>query len=214
MQLVNGKLVMGKKNCKCSNGQQAGRITCPTCKGTGRGARGGARKCQGGCYGDGQKWSWEHPVTCTNCNGNYINFEDEDRCDYMPDEIWQGLEFKVYRHNRPLTGNESLLGIGCVFSCTDYGDAWKANDDAALIADVKSHTSHQATKVTKEDGTICSHVGIFVSPGGYSVRAVFEDVKQVEAQIARERPYREYMAVGTAIADAGGNGTLGALYRS
>lgn len=214
MQVVNGKLVMGRKNCNCTEGKRAGRVTCPTCKGTGKGKRGKPRGCQGGCFGDGQKWSWENPITCTNCNGNYVGFEEEDRYDYVPDSIWKGLEFKVYRHARALTGNESLLGIGCVFSCTDYGDAWKANDDAALIAHVRESSGHQATKVTKEDGTVCSHVGIFVCPGGYSVRAVFDDVNAVVAKIATERPEGEYMAVAGMIAEAGGNGTLGAIYRS
>mgnify|MGYP006271596401 CR=1 FL=1 len=214
MKLVNGKLVMGKKDCRCCNqGQTAASITCNNCNGTGKGKRGKVKGCKN-CFGNGQKFSWDHPVTCSTCNGNYQGFDTENLYDSVPEELWNGLQFKVYRHNRPLTGNESLLGFGCVFSCTDYGDAWKEHDDDKVIANVKKHTYHQAVKLARDDYTVCSHVGIFVAPGGYSVRAVFDDdVAEVEREIAAERPYKEYMAVGTAIAEAGGNGTFGALYR-
>ena len=213
MHVTNGKLVFARKNCEhCDHGQQPSRITCQTCKGTGRGKRGGRGGCQK-CHGLRHIWSNDHPQTCTTCNGNYVNFAEEDQFDTLPDAIWQGFTFKVYRHNRPISGNEAILGLGCVFSCGDYGAAWNANDDAALIADVKRHTHHQATKVSKEDGTIANHIGIFVNRGGYSVRPVLESIAEVLGTIASERPEREYIAVATAIAEQGGNGVLGGLYR-
>ncbi len=214
MHIENGKMVWGRKNCEhCDEGKQPTRIRCPECKGTGNGKRGGRGGCHK-CRGLRDIWSNDHPMTCTTCNGNYINFTVENQCDYMPSEVWQSLNFKVYRHKRLLTGNEAILGLGCVFSCTDYGAAWENPDDEKLIKEVKASTSHQATKVTKDDGTVCDHVGIFVCPGGYSVRPVFESVEAVEMMIGLERPEREYMAVGQAICEAGGNGTFGAIYRS
>lgn len=173
MKLVNGQLVMGKKDCQCGDGTQPRRIVCRECNGTGngkRGGRGGCRKCNGLKI----EWDSKNPMTCTRCNGNFKDAEDETTTDYMPNEIWDAMKFEVYRTNLPLTLNEALLGLGCIYSCEDYGAAFKNPDDAALIADVKNHKSHQACKFLK-DGKFADHVGIIVKTGGYSVRAIFKD---------------------------------------
>jgi hypothetical protein len=131
----------------------------------------------------------------------------------MPDEMYLALPFKVYRHNRNLTYGEELLGWNCVYSCTDYGRSFSASDDS-VIADVRSHRSTQLCKVASKSLELCDHVGIFVAANGYSVRPVFRpDGLDALATIASERPYNEGMAVGMKIAAAGGNGTLGAIFR-
>lgn len=63
-----------------------------------------------------------------------------------------------------------------VFTCTDYGRAWRATD-AEVVADVLDNSgSHQACKVAQDNGTLCDHVAIIVKPGGYAVKAVFAPV--------------------------------------
>lgn len=172
MLIENGKIILGHKNCYCEDGTQSTRIPCGECKGTGngkRGGRGGCRKC------NGSRNDYDHinRSTCSRCKGNPTNFERETLCDYLPDGVWESLTFKVIRNNAPMSIAESLIGIGCVFSCTDYGTAWKRNNDDELIASVKESKSHQATNIATDDGTICDFIGIFVNQMGYTVKAVF-----------------------------------------
>lgn len=214
------EIVFGRKNCMCSwgenndtKGKECGYLPCPKCKGTGR-TKGGTGKgdCRAsGCYrGKVHSWKPEHLQTCRKCNGAWENSEQEDYTDYMPKDIWEGLEFRVIRHNRQLSGNEQLLGMGCVFSCSDYGRS-KGKTDEEMIAEVKASSSHQACKVCKEDGELCQYVGIFMANGGYSVRAVFDE-KLTIATIALETGLQEYLVKGARIASEGGNGTIEALY--
>ena len=166
----------------------------------------GCRKC----HGFKTTYSDTENVTCSACNGTAIVPEND--CDTMPDKMYLGLPFKVYRHNRELTYGESLLGWGCVYSCTDYGCAYGSTDES-VIADVRSHNHVQLCKVAK-NLVLCDHVGIFIARDGYSVRAVYRpDGLDAITTIAHERPYSEGIAVGQAIYNAGGNGTLGAIYR-
>lgn len=171
MQVVNGKLVLGRKDCgHCDKGTVATKAPCQTCKGTGNGKRGGKRSCRP-CYGAGYVWDHDRRATCDHCGGNYRDAEPESVTDYLPPDVFPSLSFEVYR-NATMTTAESLLGMGCVFSCGDYGEATRQSD-ADLIADVKSHGSVQACKIAKDDGTLCAHVGIFVTQNGYKVQAVF-----------------------------------------
>lgn len=209
MQVINGKIVLGRRDCYCGDGKQFGKVTCATCKGTGKGKRGAKNGCQS-CHGSKVTYTKERTATCERCKGEHIGFEPETLYHHMPAEIWDALELRVYRSDRGISGNESFLGLGCVFSCQDYGRAYNATDEA-IIADVRSEKIHQACKVTKKDGTLCSHVGIFVNKGGYSVRPVFDSVEEVVSAIVSERPEDEYRMVGNAIATNGGNGTFGAL---
>jgi RecJ-like exonuclease len=173
MQLINGKIVLGRKVCwRCHEGQIAGKVCCPECKGSGngkRGGRGGCRRCNGNCT----VYSADVMEECYECKGKYIDYEAETLCDYMPKDIWAQVPLKVYRTNKPMTVGEYLLGMGCLFSCTDYGRAWGSTDEQVLES-VRKHDSVQATKVCADDGRLCSHVGIFINEGGYTVKAVFE----------------------------------------
>lgn len=214
---VENKIVFGRKNCSCSYnpdhaGKACGRIKCEKCKGTGR-TKGGTGKGQcRSCYG-GVVTSWEpeHLRVCPSCKGQWENAEVENDCDSMPQSIWEGLEFRVIRHNREMSGNEQLLAIGCVFSCNDYGRS-KGKTDAEMIAEVKQHSHVQACKVCDKDGNLCQYVGIFMTNGGYSVRAVFDEVRTI-VTIALETGMQEYMQRGAEMAANGQNGTLGAVYK-
>lgn len=178
MQIVNGKLVLGTRNCTyCCYGEpgkMAGKKVCDSCKGTGNGKRGKPGGCRD-CYGDRTRPDWDNPETCPQCNGAYADASPETMSDYLPPGMFASLEFRTQRHERRATVNESLVGFGFIFCCTDYGAAWKAADDAALVANVKSHGSTQASSVAKDDGSLCRYVLITVMPGGYTVRAVFDE---------------------------------------
>jgi hypothetical protein len=131
----------------------------------------------------------------------------------MPNAWWAEFDFRVYRQDRGISYNESLLGRGCVYSCVDYGRAYDAPDDTAVLASVRAHTFIQLTKVAHA-GRLCDHIGIFVNRGGYSVRACYlPDGQDAAAMIALERGKAEGFAVGERLAQAGSNGTLGAIYR-
>lgn len=221
------KIVVGNRDCShCfARGWLFGRKNCSTCNGTGdrkitKGPRKGklthCNNCLGGTVND-----FDTQLTCPQCNGNPKLSEPGKLGDSMPAEIWKSLEFRVYRSDRQQTFNEYLLAYDCCYSCTDYG-AHKQKTDEELIEDIRSReTSVQASSVTRKDehnpqvGILCHHVGIFCSDNGYSVRPVYdEDAIVVQAVIACERGKDEGFAVGAALADAGGNGTMGAIYKT
>jgi hypothetical protein len=171
MKIENGKVVFGRKACtNCNEGQVASRLQCEECKGTGNGKRGGRGSCKR-CYGAGKRYSWDAPQTCQQCQGKYQEHSEENECDSLPAGAFASLTFKVYRSARPLTWGEEHIGIGCVFSCTDYGRA-NDKDDDSLIADVKARGSVQACKVSRA-GVLCDHVAIIVHQNGYTVKAVY-----------------------------------------
>jgi hypothetical protein len=204
-------VILEKKPCVWCDGTglSAKQVPCYTCKGTGRGPRGGKGGCRK-CSGFGHVYSPTEKETCTGCMGEKMVPEND--CDSMPDEWWHNMTFKVYRQDRDQTYNEFLLAHNCVFSCSDYGKAAGASDES-IIESVRKETYVQLCKVAR-DLKFCDHVGIFVNRGGYSVRAVFgSDASETLKTIASERGIDEGMAVGNAIAAAGGNGTMGAIYK-
>lgn len=170
MQIIDGKLVLGKKNCSCGDGTVSTKVVCKVCKGTNKGPRGGhgCKKCYGG-------HTYDHDIrsVCPQCNGNYKNHDDETTCDYLPAGVFAGLTFRVYYSNT-MTLGEKLLGLGCVYSCGDYGDAWKNRNDDKLIAEVREQTGVQATKIVNANNDMPDHIGIFVSQSGYTVKPVFK----------------------------------------
>ncbi len=170
MKNINGMLVLEKKNCtNCQDGKVASKKTCPSCRGTGNGIRGGKGKCKE-CFGYKYKWDWAKPDVCPTCFGNYINFADETDCDYYDKEIWENLKFKVIRQDREMTVAESLIGLGCIFSVTDYGSAWKGKN---VLNYVMEHNKDQVSKIVR-NGKFCDYVVIIITPMGYVVKAVWE----------------------------------------
>ena len=213
----NGKLVFGPRECtNCwGNGVENRQAPCPTCKGTGRGPRGGKNACRK-CVMQGCGYIYIHDVPCTNCVAKGVptaSASQSDRYDYVSLEIWRSLTFKVYRSNRPQTGNEAILGHGCISSVTDYGRHKKLSD-TELIEVVKNDKGVvQAATICDENNVLVDHVGIFCHNQGYSLRAVYASPETTTQTISQERTIKDYMATGMKIADAGGNGTMMAIYK-
>ena len=175
MHIENGKMVFGLRHCsRCfGDGLVAKSIPCRTCLGTGNGKRGGKGQCKK-CYGSGREYDHVNKITCPDCNGvNSHACEPATRYDSMPESVWQSLEFRVFRSQRPQTWVEAYLAIGCVYSVTDYGRHQQMTDEQ-LIETVRTSTGHQACKVTNLDGTVAKYIGIFTSDNGYTPIAVFE----------------------------------------
>lgn len=173
MRIEDGKLILEKKDCTlCEEGTICTKENCPKCGGTGRGPRGGKGKCKP-CFGSGNYYNHDKRSVCPICGGNYKGFEMEVPSDYAPKELWQSLNFKVYRQNRGMTWNEQHIGIGSIYCCVDYGRAWK-EEDSKVIQDVQFKDGKQAgSSFTDRDGVLCDHIGIFLTPEGYSVKPLF-----------------------------------------
>jgi hypothetical protein len=179
MKIENGKIVFENKECYSCNGHghPLASKTCPDCLGSGNGKRGKRGGCRS-CFGRKTVTDFSRRDTsqvCEICKGSKVVMED--RHDWCTTEIWQSLNFKV---NRDPTGrfgfNESYLGLGYVSCITDYGTAFKANDDAALIESVrKEKQSSQVCNFTEEDGTLCDYILIIVTRSGYKLKAVYAD---------------------------------------
>jgi hypothetical protein len=205
-------LHLERKDCSCGDGTQSRRIDCPGCKGTGKGPRGGRNGCRK-CYGSGNAWDHDNRVPCTRCNGDYINHDPENWCDKAPAGLVQSLPWAVVRQDRSQSFAEAYLGTG-LFSCTDYGTAWDANDDAALIATLKSEERHtQAIKICRKTDDplvylVATGIVVILTPNGYSPVAYFDDMDAVCAEASAHLPADVAMMIGTRYhAMTGGNGT-------
>lgn len=174
MKLIDGKIVMELRDCTpCSGrGVTAKRVTCPRCRGTRRGPRGGRNGCR--CL-DGTVYSDTLTVTCSVCNGS--KKEMETRYDSIPHEIWSALNFRIVRDPKGRWGfNESYLGLGYVMSVTDYGTAWERNNDAELLEKIKADKGYlQALNICDENLTVCKEIVVMVTPNGYKGKAVYGD---------------------------------------
>lgn len=129
-------LTLGLKPCTACFGRGTGPtiLPCPT---NGRGPRGGARGCRT-CNGFGRHYDHDTPVPCDRCHGEPADKEPETFYDSAPVEALEALipTLKVARVDRGGTWNEAHLGMGALWSITDYGRAWNRDDDDALIADI------------------------------------------------------------------------------
>ena len=200
------RIVLGMRDCPSCDGtgQQAGRKACPKCHGTAR-TKGGKGKGRCTACFEGSLPDRDHLVMCRRCDGTKTVAEDRtDYCDAL-----SVLPIRVYRQDRGASWNESFLGIDCVYSCSDYGRAWGADDADALVADVREHGSTQACKVLQND-VLANHIGVFVTRSGYSVRAVFGSVEAVAKRAASEPSVVAGRIIGAQVCADGGNGTLAA----
>jgi hypothetical protein len=152
-------------------------------------------------------------VPCTRCNGDYINHSPENWCDYAPAGLVQSLPWAVVRQDRSQSFAEAYLGTG-LFSCTDYGTAWDANDDAALIAAIKADERHtQAIKICRKTDDplvylVATGIVVILTPNGYSPVAYFDDMDAVCERASAHLPAEVAMAIGTRYYHlTGGNGT-------
>jgi hypothetical protein len=137
----------------------------------------------------------------------------ETRYDYLPKDILETIPLLLVRQDRGATFNESLLGLGCLWSSIDYGRAWKTPEDQFLTQvrqEIDKHGSVQACHVVDGQDQLPPAIGVFVHRDGYSLRAMTQDSV---LKIARERGYAEGMAVGMLVYRLGGHGTLAGVYR-
>lgn len=210
-------LHLERKNCTNCDfyepvGHNCGYMDCPKCKGTGNGPRGGKGKCQQ-CYGRRIVPDHDNPVLCRKCGGDYIDADEENRCDNAPDGILYELPWAVVRQNRAQSFAEAYLGTG-LYSATDYGTAWNADDDIALIQKVLEEERRvQAVKITEKTDDpkvlrLADGMVIIVTPNGYSPMAYTGDMDAVCAKAAAHLPAEQAMMLGSMYhAATGGNGT-------
>lgn len=185
MRIQDGKLVLELKDChECAHyhGIDKGYIRepvyvpCKGCNGTGRTKSDKNRCGYKDCY-FGQYVTGYNVVVCPSCNGEYTLFEPEGYTDNMPVNLHHTLGYRVYRTNLRQTWNEAHIGMGCLYSVTDYGECHKMTDED-LVAKVSGRDERmQGCKIvrSRDDLTVCDHLGIVVNDMGYSVRAMFLD---------------------------------------
>lgn len=206
-------LHLERKDCHCGDGTQSRRIACPACNGTGNGPRGGKGKCRK-CYGSGNAYDHDNRVPCRRCGGEYRDHDPENICDNAPEGLVQSLPWAVVRQDRAQSFAEAYIGTG-LFSCTDYGRAWDAADDAALIAKIKGDERRtQATKIARKTDDplvyqVATGIVVLLTPNGYSPVAYFDDMAAVCERASAHLPADVAMMIGTRYhAETGGNGTM------
>ena len=223
MRREGESLILESRPCHYCQGTGTGgprQDPCPTCKGTGRGVRGGKGRCRA-CSGLRYQWARDDSLPCSHCKG--ARLIPESRFDSMPAALLASIPFRLYLRTGELTWNEAHLGLGCLWSCEDYGRTWdklaaaaRVSPEAylaardAFLSGLQADGSCQAVKVTTESGTFCREVAVVLNRGGYSLRAVFGDIAEVEAAVAGEPGQEEGRALGAAVYHAGGHGTLAA----
>lgn len=171
-------------------GEYTGSKICEVCNGTGRGPRGGRGGCRS-CY-NGRQHDFDNPIVCPSCNGTWQGAAMENFCDRPPAEAVESIPMFFIALGRDNTWNENYLGLGTIYSCTDYGTrflTWAGQPDKdaaddvaqALMMEAREHFAKevpQATKVLKKyergDKVATLHDAlIFVlTQTGYNVRAM------------------------------------------
>lgn len=219
---TNRCVIYDRKPCHCASpwmphpGTQPTRRPCPTCNGTGRGKRGGRYGCKT-CHGSGTVWDQENRVTCTSCNGDYAAAQSEGYCDRVPrplvEEVLSLIPIEVVRTNRGNSWNESHLGHGCIYSCTDYG-AMAGHTDAEIRLLTRTELVQRPPQALhffhRETGRLVSAVAVLLTHDGYSVRSVFSSVEDTSALASLEPDESQAHAIGMRVFHSGGNGTLAA----
>jgi predicted RNA-binding Zn-ribbon protein involved in translation (DUF1610 family) len=172
MKIVNGIIQYEMRECiMCVNSATPGkRAVSHICPNDGTPQRGKACATCGATTKRHSYYKTGEIVPCGYCKGTMQVLETST--DYASKEIWNSLEFKVFRSERAQTMRESLFGLG-VYSCTDYGDHKKLTD-SELIEKVRNSGPHQVCKFINELGKILS-IGIFCNSNGYSVVAYSQE---------------------------------------
>lgn len=162
----SGKLEMELINCLSCNGagQREYNIICPA-----NGRKQYGKPCEV-CNSRQQRHNYYKTSKefCKLCQGK--GKVREDIYNTLPNEIYTNLIFSVKRDSQPMTFNEAYIGHKTIFTCVDYGAAWKSSDEA-IIKDVKNHKFHQASKFADDSGYLRQNVVIIVKPQGYVVKS-------------------------------------------
>ena len=165
-------------------GMQYAQDKCTKCGGTGNGPRGGAGGCKT-CHGWKTVTNTEKFVPCSTCKGDYEGASMESSCDHPDDATMARLielipVTKVMRNHERQTFNEQHIGLGCIYTSVDYGDAWAASDDdvRAKVTETLLRDRTQLIKLEvrsmSEGNTVklADEINVIVKPTGYSVVAV------------------------------------------
>ena len=184
MRIEGSKIVYEREDCYCANyasgpGTEFGTKPCEVCHGTGKGKRGKPGGCRE-CHGLGRNVDMQSRVPCARCKGNYKGYGMEDRYSFVPrgplmNEILARVPLRLVRQDRAQTFNEAYLGLGSLFSVSDYGRAWETKSDAALLDKVREEIRTsivQVTHIVNDEDELPSDFIIVVQRGGYSVRAL------------------------------------------
>lgn len=202
-------VTLGMRSCLCNNGTM---FNIKWCKRTGKFS---GDMCElARCPNNPTKKRRMHEisrevVTCGSCEGSLE--VPENYCDNIDGEtLLQYVSVRVIRNtNIGTSWNEQYLGLGCLWSCTDYGTAAEGTDENLLAQITKElrTRSVQLIKVVRnrEDLRLADEIGIYLKSNGYSLRPIFAEVG--EKQFA---PEGTDQAFGQAVYAAGGNGTLAA----
>ena len=197
MKIENGTVVLETTSCHCSSTPTPGQIvplrSC--CQ---------KKRC-GVCKGEG--YVRLAAETCSTCKGT--TRRTETLSDYASQEMIDSVPLRILRADRQASWNESYLGFGCVYSCIDYGDAARQSDEA-LLARLKERNTHfQACHFVRLENRLPVELveafGVYVNRNGFSVRPIFASTGLKKFN----RPGTD-IAVGLAVANAGGYGTLAA----
>jgi hypothetical protein len=182
MEIVNGKVVLGTKPCYCNDGTMFDIKWCQN-RTKARGTHNCDKKT---CPNNKTGYSTMHEISrrivpCDNCKGGTVAIQ-ENYCDDVT--LPADFPIKVQRAGRANTFNENYLGLGCLYSCTDYGEFNKLTDEEVIakIRTAQYHTKNgqirtQAVKVvrSKDDLTLCDFILVNVTKDGYSVQAGFNN---------------------------------------
>lgn len=215
---IASTLTLDFKDCTRCYGKGDGptRIDCPTCKGTGKGARGGRGGCRN-CHGNGQAYDHDLRVVCPHCGGAPASKSRETWTDTAPIDAVMSMSLVVMRQDRGGSFNEGFLGLGCLWSCTDYGERWKREDDTPLLEEIAGKLRTDRTQACKiiagerdrdtETMPLAAGLVIVLHRDGYSLRTATTDNL---ARAQAEPDHDAGLAIGMAVYHAGGNGTLAA----
>ena len=181
MEIIDNKVVLGTRECHCVRST------------AGTGKAWNIKYCQNYTKAQGThncilkkcpnnpsgKREWHelsrYIVTCSGCGG--AGKVEENYCDTLT--LPENFPIRVQRVGRGNTFNENYLGMGCLYSSMDYGEAAKKTDKEveALVRANRSTLQTQAVKVvkSKDNLTLCDFLLVNVTANGYSVRAGFID---------------------------------------
>jgi len=159
-------------------------MICPKCNGTGRRGSGRCRECNSSSYfadtfprtpGYVPNYNSFTTRTCSYCNGNYNNAEQEDLTDRLPIEIIREIPIEVHRRpNRAITFNEANLGFGTIYSVVNYGRSREWTDEQ-FVAKVHESPNLQACNyANRETHELCKKIVIVTSDQGFSAWPTWE----------------------------------------
>jgi hypothetical protein len=129
--------------------------------------------------------------------------------------VVRALPIRIRRSNRGLSWNEQHLGLGALWSTTDYGDHQKLSDEELenKVRDEMVRGLHQlvnlvaASKDDNTTGTLCDGIVVDCGHNGYSVRAYWGNTVMVAPDTRSED---SGLGFGMEVYNNGGNGTLAA----